>query len=300
MPVSSYLYVNGMRVHYRHWNLGDDGQSIILLHGLASNARIWDLVSPFLVEANLVPIAPDARGHGLTDKSDQGYDFPAMIADLSAFVELLHLEKPILVGHSWGANLALEYAARYPFGLGASSGIVLIDGGMVQLDDQPGATWEETEKRLTPPNLAGLPAEEFLNRLRAWTTGWLPDGEPGEQILNIIIANFEVNDQERISPHLSYENHMQIVRAMWDFKTYERYPRLRCPVLMLPVRPKEPYSDRDQAFLEAKQRGVAKAQKMISRLQVHWMTDSVHDVPLQRPTEVAEQIIAFARSASHS
>ena len=300
MPASSYLYLNQLRVHYRHWNLGDDGQSVILLHGLASNAHIWDLVAPLLVEAKLVPIAPDARGHGLTDKPDQGYDFPTMIADLSALMDALHQEKPILVGHSWGANLALEYAARFPFGPQASSGIVLIDGGMVQLDDLPGAAWEETEKRLTPPKLAGLPLEEFLSRLRAWTADWLPEGEPGEQILNIILANFEVDDEERISPHLSFENHMQIVRTMWDFKTYERYPRLRCPVLMLPVQPNEPYSERDQAFLEVKRRGVARAQETISKLQIQWMTDSVHDVPLQRPAEVAEQIVAFARSIATS
>jgi pimeloyl-ACP methyl ester carboxylesterase len=300
MPTSSYVYLNGLRVHYRHWNLDGDGQPVTLLHGLASNARIWDLVAPLLVEAEMIPIAPDARGHGLTDKPDQGYDFPTMIADLSTFMDALHQESSILVGHSWGANLALEYAARYPFGPLSPSGIVLIDGGMVQLDDLPEATWEETEKRLTPPNLAGLDLEEFLDRLRAWTADWLPDGEYGEQILNIILANFEVDDQEKIYPHLSFENHMRIVRAMWDFKTYERYPRLRCPVLMLPVRPKQPSSEREQAFLQAKESGVSRAFEMIQKLQVHWMTDSVHDVPLQHPDEVAEQILTFARSIAAS
>jgi len=296
MPVSSYLYLNELRVHYRHWNLGDDGQPIVLLHGLASNARIWDLVAPYLVKSKMVPLALDARGHGLTDKLSQGYDIDAMIADLAAFVDSLHLEGPLLVGHSWGANLALEYATRFPFGLLAPSGIVLIDGGMVQLDDSPGASWEETEKRLTPPKLAGFALEDFINRLHGWTADWLPEGEPGEQILNIILGNFEIDDEERIFPHLSFENHMQIVRAMWEFKTYERYPRLHCPVLMLPVRPKEPLSDRDRTFLEAKERGVGRALENISKLQVHWMADSIHDVPLQRPTEVAENILAFARS----
>jgi pimeloyl-ACP methyl ester carboxylesterase len=296
MATSSYLYLNELRIHYLHWNLGGGGRSLVLLHGLASNARIWELVATYLVDARMTAVAPDARGHGLSDKPSQGYDFNAMIADLAALVDALHLEKPLLVGHSWGANLALEYAARFPFGLLAPSGIVLVDGGMVQLDDSPGVTWEEIKKRLTPPKLAGLSLDEFIDRLRGWNADWLPDGEAGEEILNIILANFAVDEDEHISPRLDFENHMQIVRAMWEFKTYAHYSRLRCPVLMLPVRPKEPLSERDQIFLEAKQRGVARAEESISRLQVDWMKDSIHDVILQRSAEVAERITAFARS----
>ena len=306
MTTSSYLYLNQMRVHYLHWNQIQDGQPVVLLHGLASNARIWELVAPRLVEYGLVPLALDARGHGLSDKPanrpgdepEADYSFTAVVNDLAAFVDALSLERPLLVGHSWGAAVALEYAARFSFGPRAPASIILVDGGMVQLDDAPGANWESVAQRLAPPRLAGAPLDELIARLKDVNDGWLPDGELGEQIIRIILANFEIDADERITPHLSFESHMQIVHAMWEFKTYERYPRLRCPVLMLPTCPREPHTERERDFLAAKQRGVERATQSIPNLEVHWMADTIHDAPLQRPAELAERIAAFAASTN--
>src|SRR3990172_1189951 len=98
---SSYFLLNGLRVHYLHWNLGDAGRPVVLLHGLASNARIWELVAPELVLAGLVPLAPDLRGHGLTDKPDGDYGFETYRRDLLAFLDAAQVERPVLVGHSW-------------------------------------------------------------------------------------------------------------------------------------------------------------------------------------------------------
>jgi len=295
---SSYLFVNGLRVHYLYWNTNSDivwaaGPPVVLLHGLASNARIWELVAPYLAPRGLYPFAPDARGHGLTDKPDDNYSFEAVSRDLAAFIETCRLEKPLLVGHSWGANIALDYAARFSMGPLSPSGIVLVDGGMVELDDTPDATWEKVRDRLTPPHLAGTPVDLFVTRLKEWNASW----QPSEQIISIILANFEIHEDDTIAPHLTFEHHMQIVRAMWEFKTYQLYPRLRCPVLMVPARPKDPISPSDQPFLSAKERGIDKARMSIPKLQVHWMEDSIHDIPLQHPAELAELITEFAGSS---
>jgi pimeloyl-ACP methyl ester carboxylesterase len=307
---SSYLFANELRVHYLHWNLGEDGQAVVLLHGLASNARIWELVAPHLVRAGMVPLAPDQRGHGLTDKPDGDYGFETYFHDLAAWIETWHLEKPLLVGHSWGAMVALDYAARFPFGPRAPAGLVLVDGGMLQLDDVPGASWEETRARLTPPKLAGLPLEVFLTWMNNPQRSWRPD----EKALSIILANFEILEEtpaeafsendptktssgeeiEVIHPHLSFEHHMQIVRAMWEFKTYERLARLHCPVLMIPAWPPEPHSEPERQFLALKEKGIARAQREIPNLQVYWMGDSIHDIPLQHPAELARLISEFS------
>jgi hypothetical protein len=50
--------------------------------------------------------------------------------------------------------LALDHAARFPSWPRAPLGIVLVDGGMTQMDDLPGATWEQTSQR--PGELAEL------------------------------------------------------------------------------------------------------------------------------------------------
>lgn len=287
MP-SSYLYINNLRVHYLHWNLGSGGRPVILLHGLASNARIWELVAPHLGQSGLEILAPDGRGHGLTDKPDGDYGFATFAQDLAAFINACDLERPLLVGHSWGANLALDYAARIPIGARSPAGIVLVDGGMIQLDAIPGNTWEATRQRLAPPRLAGMRLDDFLQRMQNHSS-WQPD----DTAIQIILANFEISPEDTISPRLSFEHHMQIVRAMWEFKTYERYEHLRCPVLLVPARPAQPVSEAEKTFLELKEQGAAHLLSRHPEVALHWMQDSIHDIPLQRPAVLSSLITQF-------
>jgi pimeloyl-ACP methyl ester carboxylesterase len=287
---SSYLFLNDIRAHYLQWGSASSGQPALLLHGLASNARIWNGVAPKLLEAGLESIAPDARGHGLTDKPDGDYGFETILHDLVAFTDTTHLERPLLVGHSWGGMLALEYAARFPVGARAPAGLVLVDGGFTQMDQFPGATWELMRERLTPPKLAGIPVEVFLSMLGAVPQKWQPD----DQAIQAILANFEISADETIFPRLSFEHHMQILRSIWEHQTYARFERVRCPVLVIPASPPGPLNADDQAFLEFKRNGVAQAQSKMSDLRVHWMNDTIHDIPLQRPAELASLIAGFA------
>jgi len=86
---------------------------------------------------------------------------------------------------------------------------------------------------------------------------------------------------------------MKILRAMWDFKTYQYFSQVRCPTLVIAAKPAEPISPDAQPFLQAKQRGIQQAQEEIRNLKVIWMDDSIHDIPLQRPAELAEKITGF-------
>jgi pimeloyl-ACP methyl ester carboxylesterase len=288
MP-SSYFFLNNSRVHYLNWTAQGAGRPVILIHGLASNARIWELVAPHLLEGGLVPLALDLRGHGLTDGPDGDYGFDTISRDLAAFIKAVDAHRPLLVGHSWGAMVALDFASRFPIGPLAPAGLVLVDGGMTQMDDFPGATWESMRERLTPPRLAGLPLDVFLNRLNTPNPIWQPD----DRAIQIILANFEVNEDETINPRLSFEHHMQIVRAMWEFKTYAHYSRLKCPVLMIPSIPNPTAPARDQEYLAFKERGLQRARELIPDLRVERMLNSIHDIPLQHPKALAELILQF-------
>ena len=121
------------------------------------------------------------------------------------------------------------------------------------------------------------------------TAAWQPD----EAVFPILLADYEVDDQERITPRLSYERHMRILRAIWDYKTYSRFSQVRCPVLMVPAHPAEPHSEFERDWVAAKERGIALAQRDIKDLQVAWVEDTVHDVPLQRPAVLAKLIADF-------
>jgi pimeloyl-ACP methyl ester carboxylesterase len=289
---SSYLYFNDIRVHYLSWNAASSGVPVVLVHGLASNARIWEKVAPFLVDGGFAPYALDQRGHGLTDTPDGDYSFDTLTRDLAAFIDALSLDRPLLVGHSWGAMLVLEYAARFPLGPRAAPGIVLVDGGITQMDDSPGATWEQVSQRLAPPHLVGMPVEQFTAMVAKANDSWKPD----DQDISIILGNFAVSEEETISPHLSFEHHMLILRSMWEYKTYERFDRLRCPVLMVSAVQAGYTAPELQAYLAQKERGIQQAQVRIRKLTVQRMQNTIHDIPLQRPGELAELIVKFAQS----
>ena len=126
-PRDRRISVGGLDIHYRDW--GASGQPIVLVHGLASTCHIWDLVAPLLKQRFAV-VALDQRGHGESSKPDSGYDFATVAADLGRFTQALGIHKPLLVGHSWGGNVAVDYAVTHPYG---PRGLCLIDGGTIEI-----------------------------------------------------------------------------------------------------------------------------------------------------------------------
>lgn len=290
MPATdSYLFLNDLRFHYRDW--GGEGRPMVLLHGLASNARIWDLVAPALAQ-HFRGLALDQRGHGLTDVPGDGFDFPTVVRDLHAFIETLDLQRPILVGHSWGANTVLQYAATRP---AIPAGIVLVDGGLAELSSVPGTTWEKAEALLTPPDLDGMPREEFLERLK----GWMGDMYSDENA-NIVLASFALGEDDALRRRLPIPLHMRIARAIYEQKPSEFYPRLRCPALLCPAAPPSPRDERGEQFLALKREGVQRAEQASPLVRTVWFEDTVHDIPLHRPAELAKAISDFARSVKIS
>lgn len=284
MP-SSYLLLNDLRFHYLHW--GGDGPPMVLLHGLASNARIWELVAPPLAEAGYRVVALDQRNHGLTDPAEAGFDFPSITRDLNAFIEAMNFERPILVGHSWGASTVLSYAAARP---AVSPGIVLVDGGFLQMSALPDMTWEKAEQMLRPPEMDGMPADEFRARMRGWMNGWYTD-----ELAEIALANFRMDEDDRIYRRLPIPRHMLIARALYEKPTFELYKRLRCPALLCPAIDR-PRDERAAQFNVLKRDGVARAGQITSLVRTAWFEETVHDVPLHRPAELARVILDFARS----
>jgi pimeloyl-ACP methyl ester carboxylesterase len=105
----------------------------LLVHGLASNARLWDGVARRLVESGASTVAVDQRGHGLSDRPDDGYDMATVADDLAHLADALGWESALLAGQSWGGNVVLEALARHPERF---LGAVCVDGGFIRLRDR--------------------------------------------------------------------------------------------------------------------------------------------------------------------
>src|SRR5919201_4654241 len=117
MPTDRSVPGDGVTLHVRDWGGEASALAVVLLHGLSSNARIWDRVAPRLAAAGLRPVAFDQRGHGESEQPDSGYDFTTVTSDLGHALGALGIRRPLLAGHSWGGNVALQYAAEHPGGV---------------------------------------------------------------------------------------------------------------------------------------------------------------------------------------
>jgi pimeloyl-ACP methyl ester carboxylesterase len=87
-----------------------------LIHGIASSYHNWDDLIPGLVEEGYACYALDLLGHGDSPKpASREYQMEWMYQHFAGWVRSLHLSEPaILIGHSLGGYLALEYARRIP------------------------------------------------------------------------------------------------------------------------------------------------------------------------------------------
>ncbi len=286
-PVEGFVTTRHLRLAVRDWNgVESDRPPLVLVHGLASNARIWDLVAPYL-QPRFRVVAIDQRGHGQSDKPDEGYDYDTVSDDLVAAVAALGFRRPVIVGHSWGAGVALHLAAvasKLP------AAIVLVDGGTREFGSV--MTLDEALVRLAPPRLAGTPRTEFIARLRR---RWPP--EVWSPVLEAaIMGNFAVDDQDHIAPHLTFERHLMVVQALWDARPSRLYNLIRCPVLIVPADPPLPIDAAAASLLERNREAVDFAARTLSDARVVWARDSLHDIPLHHPQFLAEQIAAFVET----
>ncbi len=108
---SCYVNLAAGRFHYRRWASDSDAPSAILVHGNGNTWTTWSRVAPALSAAGMEVIAVDLRGSGSSVKPGIGsYGLPEVTNDLHDFVDALQLDAPALIGHCWGAAIALGLA----------------------------------------------------------------------------------------------------------------------------------------------------------------------------------------------
>src|SRR6185436_8106597 len=97
--------------HYIHQG---EGPPVIMIHGVAASLHDWDDLLPDLAKGGYASYALDLLGHGDSPKLDsRAYQMDWIFEHFSQWMQSLHLTEPaILIGHSMGGYVALEYARR--------------------------------------------------------------------------------------------------------------------------------------------------------------------------------------------
>lgn len=89
-------------------------KTIMFVHGYAGCAETWEHQINHFAHTHRV-VAPDLRGHGQSDAPLSQYTMPEMVTDLYTITQALTLpETFVLVGHSFGGSICVEYANAHP------------------------------------------------------------------------------------------------------------------------------------------------------------------------------------------
>lgn len=117
-PRSRFLDIRGLRYHLHEW--GRPGAPLmVMLHGWMDVGASFQFVVDAL-KRDWHVLAPDWRGYGRTQWATDSYWFPDYLADLELILdEVAAAERPLLVGHSMGGNVAMLYAGIRPDRIGA-------------------------------------------------------------------------------------------------------------------------------------------------------------------------------------
>jgi pimeloyl-ACP methyl ester carboxylesterase len=268
----------GVRLHLRRWDGAE--RPFLLVHGLASNARLWDGVAAVLAASGHAVAAVDQRGHGRSAKPGGGYDLFTCAADLACVIERLGWDRPVVAGQSWGGNVALQLAHDRPDLVHA---LALVDGGWIRLRDTFD-TWEDCARQLRPPELAGTPAARMAAAVRAAHPGWPASSVEGA------MANFEIVEGGTIRPWLTLDRHLAILEDLWLHDPAVLYPSITAPVLLVPAD-----HGSNGRGARAKRRAVAEALAGLPDPRLRWFGPPAdHDLHAAHPTELAELLLALA------
>ena len=103
---------NGIRLSYVEQG-AHEGAPVLFLHGLTDSSFSFSPVLP-LLGSDVRAIAPDQRGHGNSDKPQEGYTVDDLAADAVALLDVLQIPSAIVVGHCMGSFVAQQIAVRAP------------------------------------------------------------------------------------------------------------------------------------------------------------------------------------------
>ena len=88
------------------------GQPIILLHGIFGSSDNW-LTQARLLSTDYHTYALDLRNHGQSPH-EGAFDYASMTADLLEFINTNNIKDPVLIGHSMGGKVVMNFAVAYP------------------------------------------------------------------------------------------------------------------------------------------------------------------------------------------
>ncbi len=111
----------GVRLEVLDW--GGTGRPLLFLSGIGDTAHVFDEFAPHFARRFRV-VGITRRGFGASSRPSAGYTIPRLAQDIDAVLDALHLQRPVLIGHSIAGEELSYIGAREPNRVG---GLVYLD-----------------------------------------------------------------------------------------------------------------------------------------------------------------------------
>ena len=264
--VDRFVTVDNLRVHYIE---AGKGPTVVMVHGNAGSVEDFDFAALALLSSFYRIVAVDRPGHGLSDR-------PSRRATVDVQAELLHVtllslgvDRPLLVGHSWGASLALAYALKYP---NEVSGLVLL--APAAYPDESGNNLLETIART--PVIGDLSlgfGKAIFGRgmlKRALATAFYPERVPNRYLK---LASSLWLSHKHLKAYM--EDEASLNRSLSELS--KRYVEIRVPVVIVT-------GDRDRIVSPTENAYTLHA--TIPQSQLIEIKNTGHEIPLTHPESI--------------
>lgn len=243
------------------------GAPLLLIHGLGSSMRDWEMQVPYF-SRNFRVITLDVRGHGQTDKPAGPYSIPLFAEDTAEFMKILQIESAHVVGISMGGMIAFQLALIVPERIRS---LVIANTGSELIVRTLRDFLMVSQRKLIVRLLGMRKMGEVLSK-RLFP-------EPGfEELRRIFVERWAENDPR------AYRDSMQ---GLLGWSVTDRLSSIHCPTLILSA-------DQDYTPVAIKEAIVAKMPN--AKLAV--IPNSHHAVPVERPEEFNQIVGEFLEKNS--
>ncbi len=271
-PPTAHAFTRDM-VALRAWEWLGNPPATLLLHGIGNYGRYWDFFAD-AVGGRLRLVATDARGHGESGKPADGYVPVEFVADAIAVLDALAIERAVVVGHSMGGTHAIRLAATHPDRV---ERLVVVDAG-----PEPMPEGSERARRLSLERPERFEyADDALAYLRRTSPGY------SEKVYANRMRWLFREDAGDFVWRSSRDALASIMSSASRDDLRDALRAIRCPALLV-------RGTRSNVL------SADAAQRMIKTLADGRLVelDAGHNVALDRPGELAEVVVAFARGSA--
>lgn len=262
-------------IHYYEW--GDQGNpTIVCFHGLCNSGASFFELAKYL-ENEYHVLSFDSPGHGKTSplQKEEEYLFSNLANWYENVLQEVVNEPFYILGHSWGADLALHFAKQYP---GKGKGVILLDGGYTFPDFQEDMTFENVYDGWNDymDNLSVFNTwEDVEKEYQSYTKRW------NESIEEMVVTMFkEKGNFELLTSKFTV---LSIIKAFFKEGFPSTYPYIKSPLLLI-------HATEPEELSSARVKGISELNRQVDDVTIVSMKETGHMVHWDHPDVVGDEI----------